>query len=832
MKEFYGHNIPAYAILSHLWGDDEVLLSDMKSIKQNEASAKGGFAKIELCCKQAKLDGWDWAWVDTCCIDKTSSAELAEAIYSMFQWYSRAMICYAYLADVAWDGDRGGEDEKMFHEVQRSRWFKRGWTLQELIAPKEVRFFDKSWSFLGSKSSWAPFLEETTRIPQSVLGNAAAMRDIPVGQRMIWAFDRETTREEDLAYCLLGIFDINMPLLYGEGPRAFWRLQEEIMKHEDDHTLFLWDLLADSEFDYGQDSLRGGLLARSPRNFRSCPKMSIRKIPPECPWPLVSNRGVQIGFHLKTLPQDSWSLVGLDNGRHNWVEIRSVQLAALCCQIDDSSNLQPWPLGSPPGETVVALVLWQPAEAGPGVFHRYPGRYVKVRVSEVMQCWKLTSCLILNPSPPKDKDSAYGVYSIETSPTSTNLASRHGKSCINIWEIQSGYTLISTIKVPFYVQAQPRSRDNFIRSHAILSEALNLIAITSCFGHTLEIWNWAKRKKVQSLNDVYRWAYTRQPQAGSYPLAAYREDRDTIDLYPASPSPTSKKPFAKPRSIDLKKAGLPHLPKLPELAYSATGPLLVAAAGPRPPRPDCPPPEHAALLMAWQLGDDASAPVPVPVPHNTPYKFLVPDRKRYPELENSLPLCLATYGSVAVSVWSRARFRTIGRPGAWQVEPVVVTERSVLVWDFGGAEDDGGMSMAYRIPDVLCCVSPDCRFVAYCDPGGGGSGSGSGGRVGGLVVLDATSGRELWRIDGRGAPSDGASGRRSGRSSLRSGWSSEGSGDSGRGGGLEGLGEDLGRVTELAFSGDGGLLFVGSVDGGVIVYEVREGIGIGVNAGS
>ncbi|ROW06745.1 hypothetical protein VMCG_04024 [Cytospora schulzeri] len=268
---------------------------------------------------------------------------------------------------------------------------------------------------------------------------------------------------------------------------------------------------------------------------------------------------------------------------------------------------------------------------------------------------------------PIDKDSAYGVYSIITSPTSANLASRHGKSCINIWDIQSGYILISTIKVPFYVQAQPRSRENFIRSHAILSEALNLIAITSAFGHTLEIWNWARRKKVQSINDAYRWAHARQPQAGPYPLAAYRADTDTIDLYPASPpSTTSKKPFGKPRSIHLKKAGLPHLPKFPELAYSATGPLLVAAAGPRPPRPDSPPAEHAALLMA-------------------PYKFLMPDRHKYPELEDSLPLCLATYGSVAVSIWSPARFRTIGRPGAWQVEPVVVKERVVLVWDFGGA---------------------------------------------------------------------------------------------------------------------------------------------------
>lgn len=381
---------------------------------------------------------------------------------------------------------------------------------------------------------------------------------------------------------------------------------------------------------------------------------------------------------------------------------------------------------------------------------------------------------------------------------------------------------MSTIKVPFYVQAQPRSRENFIRSHAILSEALNLIAIASGFGHTLEIWNWAKRKKVQSINDAYRWAYARQAQAGPYPLAAYREDTDTIDLYPASPSTTSKKPFGKPRSINLRKTGLPHTPKLPELAYSATGPLLVAAAGPRPPRPDAPPAEHAALLMVWQLADSTGA--PAHQQQHRPYKSLVPDRSRYPELEDSLPLCLATYGSVAVSVWAAARFRTIGGPGTWQVEPVAVTERVVLVWDFGGDED----VTTYRIPDVLCCVSPDCRFVAYCDPGG----AGGKGPAGGLVVLDATSGRELWRLGGMAPSSDGGSGRRSGRSSLKSGWSSEGS-DAGRAGGwgLEGLGGDLGRVTELAFSGDGGQLFVGGADGGIGVYEVREGIGIGVGVG-
>lgn len=435
---------------------------------------------------------------------------------------------------------------------------------------------------------------------------------------------------------------------------------------------------------------------------------------------------------------------------------------------------------------------------------------------------------------PGDKDSAHGVYSIDTSPTSTVLASRHGKTQVNLWDMTSGCDLITTIKVSSNVQAQPRSRENFIRSHAILSETLNLVVITSGFGHTLEIHNWAKRKKVQSISDAYRWAYARQAQYECYPLAAYREDKDTIDLFPSSP-PSSKKPFGKPRSIELRKAGLPFLPKFPELAYSATGPLLVAAAGPRPPRPNCPPPEHAALLMAWRLDDggtDGGA-----GPAHRPYKFLMPDRKKHPELENSLALSLVTYGSVAVSVWIPAKFKTIGRPGMWQVEPVVVTERVVLVWDFSTDK-----TTTYKIPDALNCVSPDCRFVAYCDPG-------SAQRQGALAVLDAMSGRELWRMGG--SSSSGSSGgsnkdrggsvsgtawdgrsvssRRSGRSSQKSGRSSEMGGEAGQqqSPGLEQLGGDLGRVTELAFSGDGGRLFVGDIDGGVGVYDIREGMGIG-----
>lgn len=422
-----------------------------------------------------------------------------------------------------------------------------------------------------------------------------------------------------------------------------------------------------------------------------------------------------------------------------------------------------------------------------------------------------------------DKDSVDGpVFAIETSPDSSILASRHDKFHIKISDSSTGEQL-ATLKVPFYVQMQMRSRDFFIRSHHVISETLGLIAIATGFGQTIEIWNWVKKKKVQTINDAYRWAAVRDTvfEFRCFPLATYRSDDDVINLYPVSNDHGKTKKnspfFGKPRAIELRKARLPHMPKLPELAYSATAPLLVAAAGPRPPRPGNPPPEHAALLMAWQLDDSVNS---------TPYKFL-----HYRQLQNSLPLSLATYGSVAVSIWEPAHFRTIGRPGAWQVEPVVVTERTVLVWDFGSGEKANSskkMAVTYRIPNVLSCVSPDCRFVAYCDSGTRKSGVG----YGSLVVLDAMSGRELWRVDGS-ATSRGKSDSSirnstwSGRSSeTKSSWSSSRSNRNTSE--VFTLAGNLDKVADLAFSGDGTRLSVGYLDGRVGVFEVREGIGMAV----
>lgn len=458
-----------------------------------------------------------------------------------------------------------------------------------------------------------------------------------------------------------------------------------------------------------------------------------------------------------------------------------------------------------------------------------------------------------------EKDSVSGpVYAIETSPDSTILASRHDKFHIRLSDSATGESL-ATIKVPFYVQMQMRSREFFVRSHHVISETLGLVAIATGFGQTIEIWNWIKNKKVQTINDAYRWAAVRDTvfESRCSPLATYCSDDDVINLYPISDahSKMKKNPpfFGKPRAIELRKAGLPHVPKLPELAYSATAPLLVAAAGPRPPRPGDPPPEHAALLMAWQIDDngvngDARQRQKGQPGQHAPYRFL-----HHRDIENALPLSLATYGSVAISIWEPAHFRTIGRPGAWQVEPVVVTERIVLVWDFGSKST----MKTYRIPDVLSCVSPDCRFVAYCDSGArkaqqqshhlqqqyeSSSGDGA------LVVLNAMSGRELWRIDGvaPAAPSNGRSDS-SMRNSAWSGRSSEtkSSSNSSRssnrnallaaavGAGSQGtevfsLAGNLDKVTDLTFSGDGTRLFVGYVNGGVGVFEVREGIPIGL----
>ncbi|KAF2166495.1 hypothetical protein M409DRAFT_36723, partial [Zasmidium cellare ATCC 36951] len=194
--------------------------------------------KVRLSCRQALADSIDYIWIDTCCIDKASSAELSEAINSMFRWYEKAAVCYAYMSDVLKPPD--GVDGASRQPFEQSRWFTRGWTLQELIAPSKVMFYDCHWNCLGEKSALADSIYKITNIPLSILRQNQPLNDASIAMRMSWAAKRQTTRIEDEAYCLLGIFDVNMPMLYGEGSKAFSRLQYEILQSSDDQTIFAW----------------------------------------------------------------------------------------------------------------------------------------------------------------------------------------------------------------------------------------------------------------------------------------------------------------------------------------------------------------------------------------------------------------------------------------------------------------------------------------------------------------------------------------------------------------------------------------------------------------
>lgn len=219
-----------YAILSHTWGheSDEVTFQDMM---EGTGRDKIGYKKLLNMARKAWSHGLRYCWVDTCCIDKSNNTELSEAITSMFHWYERAAVCYVYLADMPHFTDESGDI--MFNEQSfcKSRWFKRGWTLQELIAPRVVRFFDRNWSYLGGKKNLARLISIVTKIPKPVL-QGARVNEYPIEERLSWSVDRQTTRIEDRAYCLLGLFGVFMPLIYGEGDNAYERLIDHIEAKE------------------------------------------------------------------------------------------------------------------------------------------------------------------------------------------------------------------------------------------------------------------------------------------------------------------------------------------------------------------------------------------------------------------------------------------------------------------------------------------------------------------------------------------------------------------------------------------------------------------------
>ncbi|KAI0663649.1 hypothetical protein C8Q70DRAFT_371644 [Cubamyces menziesii] len=228
-----------YAILSHVWHkgpEGDPLEQSYLDVCRAQASAAALSEKLERFCNVAKSGGFDLAWADSCCIDKTSSSELSEAINSMYDWYRYADACYVYLHDVS----TNLPPEEMESQFVDSEWHRRGWTLQELLAPRIVLFMSAEWHLIGSKLDLAGLIQRATRIPRSVLTFETPVTDCSVACRMSWAASRETTKVEDQAYSLLGIFGVNMPATYGEGCYAFIRLQREILKNIQDQTIFAW----------------------------------------------------------------------------------------------------------------------------------------------------------------------------------------------------------------------------------------------------------------------------------------------------------------------------------------------------------------------------------------------------------------------------------------------------------------------------------------------------------------------------------------------------------------------------------------------------------------
>ncbi|TFK88223.1 HET-domain-containing protein [Polyporus arcularius HHB13444] len=307
-----------YAILSHVWSRaGEMSYQDVEHLRgQHIAHPSTPFLsnlseKIRYACRLALVDGFCFIWIDTCCIDKTSSAELSEAINSMFQWYTSAAVCYVYLEDPEYAQEQSGGPS-----IAKCRWFTRGWTLQELIAPRILVFVGPDWIPFGSKDSYSDEIVSVTHIPEAILLHLSPVDSVDVATRMSWASERETTRVEDQAYCLMGIFGVYMPTIYGERSHAFRRLQEEILKRDPDHTILIDSSTTMSIDDPAWDwaytarlmacTMTPGRrprqpLADSPKSFRPSRSMSIHALSPD----LLAQRLRMSSGHISLLPQIS-----------------------------------------------------------------------------------------------------------------------------------------------------------------------------------------------------------------------------------------------------------------------------------------------------------------------------------------------------------------------------------------------------------------------------------------------------------------------------------------------------------------------------------------------
>jgi hypothetical protein len=344
-----------YAILSHTWARnnwEEVSFEDMKDL--DAAQKKPGFSKLDNGCKKAAADRIPYIWIDTCCIDKSGPHDQIQSeINSMFQYYSQAERCYVLLSDVPGSCPQLKDREKLkevFHKskwtwekhIMGSRWFTRGWTLQELIAPKNVQFYNRRWAWIGSlRGGLLETVSKTTQIPQELLKKTpfSSLEDYTIAQRMTWAANRRTTKEEDMAYCLLGIFNITMATIPGEGPRAFERLQLEILRRSTDHSIFAWNWRS----GFKGTSKNEALLAPHPSYFLTRdPVVPLRETRAENarrehPFEMT-NRGLQIRLPIltdSTKPSGSKARLALLNCCFQNDKGKKERIALLVKEIDD-----------------------------------------------------------------------------------------------------------------------------------------------------------------------------------------------------------------------------------------------------------------------------------------------------------------------------------------------------------------------------------------------------------------------------------------------------------------------------------------------------------------
>ena len=261
----FSRNPPRYSILSHTWGWDEDEVSYRDIIDSVGAGRRAWSQKVIPCAARVIQDGYEYVWIDTCCIDKSSTVEVSEAINSMYRWYHDAQQCYVALLDVpVYDTDPQANTSKFC----QSRWFTRGWTLQELLMPKIVYFFNAGWKYLGSRNDLAPLLWNITGIGAAYLTNNDTFQKASIAVRIYWASRRETKRPEDQSYSLLGLFGVSMPPIYGEGAeQAFLRLQKQILETQADDSILAWGISPGLSSSLIIDKSPSSLLAQSPSDF-------------------------------------------------------------------------------------------------------------------------------------------------------------------------------------------------------------------------------------------------------------------------------------------------------------------------------------------------------------------------------------------------------------------------------------------------------------------------------------------------------------------------------------------------------------------------------------